>query len=111
MKDFLPIGTYIRDMGERPEGMTLERKDNFLGYFKGNCVWATMKVQNRNRRDTRKYTFNGETLCLTDWAHKIGMDPGSLWARINRWGLEQPEAVMMVEQGKKWNGKEWEEMK
>jgi len=34
------IETFIADMGERPKGYTLERKDNNLGYNKDNCIWA-----------------------------------------------------------------------
>lgn len=41
---------FFADMGERPEGMTLERLDNDADYGPGNCEWATMKQQSNNRR-------------------------------------------------------------
>jgi len=41
---------FFEDMGVRPEGMTLERKNNSLGYYKENCKWATPKEQASNRR-------------------------------------------------------------
>ena len=44
---------FIEDMGLKPEGMTLERIDNSIGYFKENCKWATMTEQSRNRRTTK----------------------------------------------------------
>jgi hypothetical protein len=44
---------FFADMGEPPLGMSLERKNNNHGYSKENCVWATAKQQNRNRRVTR----------------------------------------------------------
>lgn len=48
-EDFL---NFYSDMGEMPDGMTLERKDNSKGYGPDNCHWATYSEQNRNRRNS-----------------------------------------------------------
>lgn len=40
------------DMGDMPEGRTLERSNNSKGYEPGNCYWATYTEQNRNRRNS-----------------------------------------------------------
>lgn len=45
-KSFL---AFLEDMGERPPGMTLDRKNNDKGYTKKNCRWATQKEQIANR--------------------------------------------------------------
>lgn len=41
---------FVRDMGECPAGLTLDRENNDKDYSKENCRWATYSQQNLNRR-------------------------------------------------------------
>ena len=43
---------FARDMGNRPDKMSLDRIDNDKGYYKDNCKWSTKKEQINNRRDS-----------------------------------------------------------
>lgn len=45
---------FLLDMGTRPNGKTLGRKDNNKNYGPGNCVWETKTQQNRNRTLPKK---------------------------------------------------------
>lgn len=41
---------FFADMGEKPEGLTIERRNNEGNYNPGNCYWATWKEQQNNKR-------------------------------------------------------------
>ena len=47
------FANFLRDMGNKPEGHTLDRIDNDKGYSKDNCRWATWSEQIRNQRRFR----------------------------------------------------------
>lgn len=52
-KEWDVFSDFVADMGERPEGTTLDRRDSEKGYSKENCRWATSREQWENRDDPR----------------------------------------------------------
>ncbi len=80
-KDFAP---FYEDMGERPEGTSLDRIDNNKGYSKENCRWATAKEQQNNTRLTTFLTYEGRTMSLSDWADFFGISRGLIHSRLKR---------------------------
>ena len=47
------FAAFVADMGEKPHGLTLERRDNDGDYTPDNCFWATPAVQAMNKRSTK----------------------------------------------------------
>src|SRR5688572_5368364 len=76
---------FIADMGSRPSSRhTLDRVNNSLGYSPDNCQWRTYKDQQQNRRDNHLITFNGETLCVSEWNRRLGFPVGTISQRMQK---------------------------
>lgn len=89
------FANFREDMGAPPPRMTLDRKNNDLGYSPENCRWATYKQQNRNRCDTIRLTINGKTLALNDWADRSGVKPETIRQRLKS-GWTDADAVFRL---------------
>ncbi len=75
---------FLRDMGKRPEGTTLERLDNDLGYYKDNCKWATNIEQANNRRNNHVITYENQSKTLMQWSRLMGIHRETLRARLKQ---------------------------
>lgn len=81
---WLSFDNFYADMGDRPEGMTLDRIDNSGNYEASNCRWATKLEQNTNQRTNVRIEFDGEVKVLSQWAKEIGVTPSTVAKRIKR---------------------------
>lgn len=76
---------FFADMGPRPSPQhTIERVDTNGNYEPGNCKWATMGEQSRNRRDTVLVTIDDRTMCMKDWAAEMGIPQSTVQSRLAR---------------------------
>lgn len=73
---------FLEDMGERPDGLTLDRIDTNGNYEPGNCRWVTMKEQGRNKRTNRLLTIGNETRCIAEWSEITGIPRTTIRNRL-----------------------------
>ncbi len=87
-------------LGDRPDGMSLDRTDNDGGYTCGKCAeclgnnwpmnvrWATPTEQIHNQRPikstTRLITINGVTKPVLQWSRETGLRPATIRRRFYR---------------------------
>jgi hypothetical protein len=83
---------FYADMGPRPSNNhSLDRYPDANGpYAPGNTRWATRDEQSHNRHHHHLITYHNETLCLMDWALKLGKPYQTLYSRLSRnWSVER----------------------
>lgn len=73
---------FLADMGKRPIGHTLDRKKVNGNYTSKNCRWATDLEQANNTTRTVRITMDGETLSLSEWCKRTGIERQTLTARL-----------------------------
>jgi hypothetical protein len=82
---------FLKDMGLKPKGLTLERIDNDKGYYKSNCKWATIKEQRNNNRRNHLITFGGKTFPMVKWAELTGLPYDTIRCRLKKknWTIKE----------------------
>lgn len=86
----------IKAIGERPDGMTLDRINNSGNYSCGICDecklkdwplnirWSTHLTQMQNTRRCVHLTIGNRTQILSEWAREIGVSPRKMSWRVKR---------------------------
>jgi len=76
---------FLADMGEKPKGLTIERRNNNGNYSPENCFYATSKEQNRNKRSNRIIKYDGKEQCISAWAEELDVSHQTLSYRLNKY--------------------------
>ena len=91
---WLKFENFYQDMGDPPDGKSLNRINNDGDYCPENCEWATPKEQQRNTRLNVNLTLNGKTQCISAWAKELGVNNRTLSGRIES-GWSDEEALTL----------------
>lgn len=88
------FAAFLADLGERPPGKSLDRKENEGHYSCGqcdeciqngwpmNCRWATKIEQSNNRRSNHRILMDGQNLTITEWAQKLLLNRDTIMRRL-----------------------------
>lgn len=92
------FNAFLEDMSlSYKEGLELDRIDVNGNYYKENCRWTDRRTQVINRRfigngfDAHIIEFNGEKLCISQWADRLGINKEIISDRLNKlnWDVEK----------------------
>lgn len=72
---------FYKDMGAKPKGLTIERKNNEGNYEAGNCIWADYFAQAKNRRSSVFVNIIGVKTNVGDAAKILKIHQGSIYRR------------------------------
>ena len=84
---------FLADMGDPESSLTLDRKDNALGYSLGNCRWATRKEQSRHKRTTLMVKWRGRTRVFAELCERVGVNYRTAWDRLKNRDYTLQEAL------------------
>ena len=89
-KDKVNLENFLEDMGERPNGKSLDRIDNNKGYNKENCKWADEKEQKSNMSSNILVKHNNKTITMAEWSRITNINYETIkYYRRKKFSFEQ----------------------
>lgn len=82
---------FLEDMGDRPNGLSIDRINVNGDYCKENCRWASQKVQCRNK--SNNLLLKGKT--LSEWSEILDIKRSTLAQRyyVYSWSVDRTLSI------------------
>jgi len=87
-KQFVPFMEWALANGYTDQ-LSIDRMDNDGPYSPENCRWVTKKEQDRNKRSNVWINYEGERICQTDLAARLGVHHSTIYYRLKTGKLER----------------------
>lgn len=84
---------FVEDMGEKPEGYSLDRINNDGDYKPSNCQWADRSTQANNKRNNRLITHDGITQTVAEWEKQTGIRSTRIRNRLDHCNATVEQAL------------------
>lgn len=85
---------FLADMGVRPSiEYQLDRSNNDGNYEPGNCRWVKRDDQNYNKRNTYRFSVDGELFTLEEAEARYGVPRSVLYQRLTAYRMSPEEAI------------------
>ena len=94
------FSNFLKDLGPRPAGTTLDRIDRSKDYSLENCRWANAETQQNNRSNNKLLTHLGKTQTAARWAREVGfLDRFQIYDRLRLgWNHEKILTTPLIQQ-------------
>lgn len=89
---WMDFSTFLADMGERPTGTTIERREGAKGYWPWNCEWANRKTQNNNTTRNVFLVVDGVRMTVSQACEKFGVNQSTFEKRVRK-GMDALSAL------------------
>lgn len=82
---------FLQDMGERPKGLTLDRKNNNGNYEPSNCKWSDQIIQTNNATSNIRVKYNGSVKTIAEWSVYLNIPYHILYKRTqhSKWSFKK----------------------
>lgn len=81
---WLVFDAFQSDMGLKPKGSCINRRDLFRGYTPSNCYWGCYPGNPNGSAKAALITHNGRTMSVPEWAKIMGVAKSTLYKRLHR---------------------------